>query len=114
MPNFELAPTMPSSDIECLALRDLDLCEERLAYRFRDRGLLEAALTHASGADHRLLSNERLEFFGDAILGLVVCEAVVPPVSRVSRRRSDQDQVDRRQPTDVCQDQRRRSDCASS
>jgi len=33
-----------------------------------------AALTHASGAEHRLTSNERLEFLGDAILGAVVCE----------------------------------------
>ena len=39
-----------------------------------DVQFLEAALTHASGADHRLSSNERLEFLGDAILGLVVCE----------------------------------------
>ena len=31
-------------------------------------------MTHASGADHRLASNERLEFLGDAILGAVVCE----------------------------------------
>jgi ribonuclease-3 len=31
-------------------------------------------LTHASGAQHRLASNERLEFLGDAILGAVVCE----------------------------------------
>ncbi|GAG14165.1 unnamed protein product, partial [marine sediment metagenome] len=36
--------------------------------------LLQAALTHASGAEHRLASNERLEFLGDAILGAVVCE----------------------------------------
>ncbi len=35
---------------------------------------LNAALTHASGADHRLGSNERLEFLGDAILGFVICE----------------------------------------
>jgi ribonuclease-3 len=35
---------------------------------------LLAALTHASGADHRLASNERLEFLGDAILGAIVCE----------------------------------------
>jgi ribonuclease-3 len=49
-------------------------CEERLGYEFQDKELLTAALTHASGADHRLLSNERLEFFGDAILGAVVCE----------------------------------------
>ena len=36
--------------------------------------MLRAALTHASGANHRLASNERLEFLGDAILGAVVCE----------------------------------------
>jgi ribonuclease-3 len=49
-------------------------CEERLGYRFNDRELLQAALTHASGAETRLASNERLEFLGDAILGAVVCE----------------------------------------
>jgi len=52
----------------------LKLCEERLDYVFQDKSLLVAALTHASGADHRLASNERLEFLGDAILGAVVCE----------------------------------------
>lgn len=52
----------------------LDACEEKIDYHFRDRSLLTAALTHASGATHRLASNERLEFLGDAILGLVVCE----------------------------------------
>ena len=52
----------------------LERCQQRLGYEFRDVQLLEAALTHASGADHRLSSNERLEFLGDAILGLVVCE----------------------------------------
>jgi ribonuclease-3 len=49
-------------------------CEERIAYVFSDKSLLQAALTHASGAEHRLASNERLEFLGDAILGAVVCE----------------------------------------
>lgn len=49
-------------------------CEERIGYVFKDRELLRSALTHASGALHRLASNERLEFLGDAILGLVVCE----------------------------------------
>ncbi len=53
---------------------DLDACEARIGYAFRDRGLLRSALTHASGAQHRLASNERLEFLGDAILGAVVCE----------------------------------------
>ncbi|HEX4413239.1 MAG TPA: ribonuclease III [Lacipirellulaceae bacterium] len=52
----------------------IERCQQRLGYQFRDTQLLESALTHASGADHRLSSNERLEFLGDAILGLVVCE----------------------------------------
>ena len=52
----------------------LPLCEQRLGYQFHDRELLKSALTHASGANHRLASNERLEFLGDAILGAVVCE----------------------------------------
>jgi ribonuclease-3 len=52
----------------------LERCEEVLGYRFRDQTALREALTHASGADHRLISNERLEFLGDAILGAVVCE----------------------------------------
>jgi ribonuclease III len=51
-----------------------EACERALDYRFRDRALLESALTHASGADHRLESNERMEFLGDAILGAIVCE----------------------------------------
>src|SRR5215813_8942412 len=52
----------------------LAACEEVLEYRFRDSTYLREALTHASGADHRLASNERLEFLGDAILGAIVCE----------------------------------------
>ncbi len=52
----------------------LKRCERRIGYQFGDERLLQAALTHASGAEHRLASNERLEFLGDAILGAVVCE----------------------------------------
>jgi len=52
----------------------LGACERRIGYEFSDKGLLRAALTHASGAEHRLASNERLEFLGDAILGAIVCE----------------------------------------
>jgi ribonuclease III len=48
--------------------------EQRVGYEFKDKNLLLSALTHASGAEHRLASNERLEFLGDAILGAVVCE----------------------------------------
>lgn len=49
-------------------------CEQRIGYEFSDIALLRSALTHASGAQHRLASNERMEFLGDAILGVVVCD----------------------------------------
>jgi ribonuclease-3 len=52
----------------------LEECQKAIEYRFRKPKLLRVALTHASGADMRLASNERLEFLGDAVLGLVVCE----------------------------------------
>jgi ribonuclease-3 len=52
----------------------LQLCEDVLDYQFKDPMFLREALTHASGANHRLVSNERLEFLGDAILGAIVCE----------------------------------------
>ena len=52
--------------------------EEKIGYTFRDRSLLENALTHSSYAnEHRAAgvpSNERLEFLGDSILGLVVAD----------------------------------------
>lgn len=52
--------------------------EEKLGYRFRKIGLLEHALTHSSYAnEHRasgITSNERLEFLGDSVLGMVVAE----------------------------------------
>ncbi|MEE2971823.1 MAG: ribonuclease III, partial [Planctomycetota bacterium] len=47
--------------------------ERRLGHRFTDRGLLARALRHAASADDRLDSNERLEFLGDAVLGMIVC-----------------------------------------
>lgn len=68
-----LAPPVVDA-AEALRLSKLALCEERLGYIFRDKSLLNSALTHASIAGHRLASNERLEFLGDAILGMVVCE----------------------------------------
>ena len=54
----------------------LERCQERINYRFRNVSLLLSAVTHASGAQHRLASNERLEFLGDAILGFIVCETL--------------------------------------
>lgn len=51
----------------------LEECQLRLGYRFRNPAVLAAALKHASSADHRRDSNERMEFLGDAVLGLVIC-----------------------------------------
>jgi ribonuclease III len=52
---------------------DIQSIERVLGYAFGDHQLLERAVTHASLVDSRLHSNERLEFLGDAVLGLVVC-----------------------------------------
>ena len=54
--------------------------QSRIGYRFRDRGLLEHALTHksraAEDASGGVTDNESLEFLGDAVLGLVVADAL--------------------------------------
>jgi ribonuclease III len=57
-------------------LRQLRRLEQALGTRFRDRRLLETALTHRSYAFEREsgITNERLEFLGDAVLGLVVTD----------------------------------------
>jgi ribonuclease-3 len=52
----------------------LDHAEAILGYTFQDREILKRGLTHASSADSRLQSNERMEFLGDAVLGLVMVE----------------------------------------
>lgn len=54
----------------------LDAVQAALGYTFRDQAMLERALTHASVSDTRVDSNERLEFLGDAVLGLIVSERV--------------------------------------
>ncbi len=51
----------------------LDQCQKIIGYEFTDQSLLFLALTHASVAQSRVESNERLEFLGDAVLGEVVC-----------------------------------------
>lgn len=65
---------------------DLSKLEDALGHRFRDRGLLELALTHSSyareaesqqaakGAEVTVGDNEQLEFLGDAVLGLVTSQ----------------------------------------
>ena len=50
--------------------------ERALGHVFADVALLKEALTHTSAADTRLRSNERMEFLGDAVLDLVVVDAL--------------------------------------
>ena len=67
-----------------IQLPDLDLLETTLCYSFRDRTLLERAITHRSWAHEqvapgaedqaRRLHNEALEFLGDSVLGLIVAD----------------------------------------
>lgn len=70
--------------------RRLEACERCLGYHFKNRELLVLALTHASDkvghtetpaeempedeTSAEALDNERLEFLGDSVLGMVVCE----------------------------------------
>jgi ribonuclease-3 len=50
--------------------------ERIIDHRFSDHTLLSQAFTHSSAVDSRFLSNERLEFLGDAILATVICQAL--------------------------------------
>lgn len=54
----------------------LDQIEQVVGYRFSNRKLLAEAFMHASAVDKRTLSNERLEFLGDSVLALVICETI--------------------------------------
>ena len=72
--------------------------EEAIGYRFHNISLLQNALTHSSFANERwhnsLLSNERLEFLGDSVLGMLVAEYLYRnfpnrPEGELTRMRAD-------------------------
>ena len=72
--------------------------EAAIGYRFQNISLLQNALTHSSYANERwhdsLKSNERLEFLGDSILGMVVAEYLYRnfpnrPEGELTRMRAD-------------------------
>src|SRR3954447_2296487 len=77
---------------------DYSSLEAMLGYAFRERGLLEQALRHASWcnehADAGLEDNERLEFLGDAVLDLVVGHKLM---TRYPQRREGELSVTRAQ-----------------
>jgi ribonuclease III len=57
---------------------ELEPLERRIGYRFRDRGMLEHALTHRSrvheDASGGVFDNESMEFLGDSVLGFVIAD----------------------------------------
>jgi ribonuclease III len=66
---------------EIVRLRDeFEPLQRTIGYRFRDRGLLEHALTHTSRANEDVSGgvrdNESMEFLGDALLGFVIADAL--------------------------------------
>ena len=72
--------------------------ETAIGYRFRNLSLLQNALTHSSYANERwhnsLLSNERLEFLGDSVLGMLVADYLYRtfpnrPEGELTRMRAD-------------------------
>ncbi|MBR0446069.1 MAG: ribonuclease III [Oscillospiraceae bacterium] len=72
--------------------------EKAIGYRFQNITLLQNALSHSSFANERwhdsLMSNERLEFLGDSILGMVVAEFLYRnypdrPEGELTRMRAD-------------------------
>ena len=72
--------------------------ETAIGYRFQNIQLLQNALTHSSYANERwhnsLLSNERLEFLGDSVLGMLVAEYLYKtfpdrPEGELTRMRAD-------------------------
>ena len=66
---------------EVVRLRDeFDALQQAIGYRFRDRGLLEHAMTHTSRANEDVSGgvhdNESMEFLGDAVLGFVIADVL--------------------------------------
>ena len=60
--------------------REFEGLQKAIGYRFRDRGLLEHAMTHTSRANEDVtggvVDNESLEFLGDAVLGFVIADTL--------------------------------------
>jgi ribonuclease-3 len=70
-PDTSVTKLLPA---DSLVLRSFAGLEAVLGHNFTDTGLLRLALTHSSVKTDSDPSNERMEFFGDAVLGLVVTE----------------------------------------
>jgi ribonuclease-3 len=80
---------------------DVEALETTIGYRFRDREIVERALTHSSHVHERTFSdpqpglrdNEQLEFLGDSVLGFIISESLVArfpeyPEGRLSKMKA--------------------------
>ena len=63
-----------AEELDDFDLNNLRECEQKISYQFRDLRFLHQALTHSSIKTIDNPSNERLEFLGDSVLGLVMTE----------------------------------------
>jgi len=69
---------MQPSQVRVELSRELEVLFGRIGYRFVRPGLIVRALTHSSySSETQLADNQRLEFLGDRVLGLVMAEAVL-------------------------------------
>ena len=56
---------------------EIQRLQEKLGHQFANPRLIRLALTHASASEQEQANNERLEFLGDRVLGLVVAEMLL-------------------------------------
>ena len=63
---------------------DLQAFEQRIGHRFNKPELLIRALTHGSASSSARPDNQRLEFLGDRVLGLVMAEALLEQDTQAS------------------------------
>ena len=82
---------------QVVRLRDeFEALQQAIGYRFRDRGLLEHAMTHTSRANEDVsggvVDNESMEFLGDAVLGFVIADMLFREFPELRRRAEVEDQ----------------------
>ena len=77
-------PVKPEGSADATELREArNRLLERIGYEFKDQGLLEEALSHPSiNAENRgRVNNQRLEFLGDRVIGLIMADALFGSIS---------------------------------
>lgn len=74
--------------------------EQKINYKFSNKGILEQALTHSSSKTKQRSDNERLEFLGDRVLGLIVAERLLSKFSNET-----EGDIAKRHTAFVCKDQ---------